>query len=143
MSDKKLDMDWVKSQIQAAKVRKPVGNAILKIVETVDELDISHEQKQQALEVAMKVALGHAVAMEENKEEVWTPVRPGNIRTSDQVRVKFDAFEGQVGTIHNGRRGVVVAVRYGDVIIKSNDGKKPELDGAHYPPSALEKLVVQ
>jgi hypothetical protein len=142
MSDKKLDMEWVKSQIQAAKVRKPVGNAILKIVEAVDSLEIPHEQKKQALEIAARVALGHAL-VEESAEEVWTPVRPGSIKISDQVRVKFDAFQGQLGTLHNGRRGVVVAVRYGDVIIKSNDGKKPDLDGTHYPPTALEKLVVR
>ena len=142
MSDKKLDMEWVKSQIQAAKVRKPVGNAILKIVEAVDSLEIPHEQKKQALEIAARVALGHAL-VEESIEEVWTPVRPGSIKISDQVRVKFDAFQGQLGTLHNGRRGVVVAVRYGDVIIKSNDGKKPDLDGTHYPPTALEKLVVR
>jgi hypothetical protein len=140
MSDKKLDMDWVKSQIQASRVRKPVGNAILRIVEAVEELEISHEQKQQALEIAARVALGYAV-VKESKEEVWAPVRPGNIKISDQVRVRSDAFQGQLGTLHNGRRGVVVAVRYGDVIVRSNDGKKPDLDGAHYPPSALEKLV--
>lgn len=141
MSDKKLDMDWVKSQIQAARVRKPVGNAILNIVELVEGLEITNEQKSQALEIASKVALGHAV-VKEDKKETWIPLRPGDIRVSDEVRVKFDAFEGQLGTIHNGRRGTVVAVRYGDVIMKSNDGKKPELDGAHYSPHALEKLVV-
>jgi hypothetical protein len=142
MKDKKLDMEWVKSQIQAARVRKSVGDAVMSIVEAVDALNISYEQKQQALEIAARVALGHAV-VEEGKEEIWTPVRPGSIRISEQVRVKFDAFQGNLGTIHNGRRGVVVAVRYGDVIIKSNDGKKPDLDGTHYPPHALEKLVVK
>lgn len=141
MSDKKLDMEWVKSQIQAARVRKPVGNAVLKIVEAIESLEISEEQKKQAFDLASKVALGHAV-VKESKEDTWAPVRPGEIKIADQVRVKFDAFQGQLGTLHNGRRGTVVAVRYGDVIIKSTDGKKPDLDGAHYPPNALEKLVV-
>jgi hypothetical protein len=56
--------------------------------------------------------------------------------------VRADAFEGQLGTLHNGRRGVVVGVRYGDVIIKTTDGKTPVLEGAHYPPDKLEKLIL-
>jgi hypothetical protein len=43
--------------------------------------------------------------------------------------------------MHNGRRGRVVAVRYGDVIFNSTDNKKPLLEGAHYPPNFLEKLA--
>jgi hypothetical protein len=35
----------------------------------------------------------------------------------------------------------VVAVRYGDIIIKTTDGKEPVLDGSHYSPYKLEKLV--
>jgi hypothetical protein len=31
-----LDMDWVKAQLQAAKVRKPVGDATMKLVELFD-----------------------------------------------------------------------------------------------------------
>ena len=54
-----------------------------------------------------------------------------------------DAYEGDLGRVHNGRRGKVVAVRYGDVIFKSTDGKSPVLDGAHYTPYKLEKLVSQ
>ena len=44
--------------------------------------------------------------------------------------------------LHNGRRGVVVGVRYGDVIVKMTDGKEPALEGAHYPPQKLEKLIL-
>jgi hypothetical protein len=32
-------------------------------------------------------------------------------------------------------------VRYGDIIVKTNDGKEPVLDGVHYKPYDLEKLV--
>jgi hypothetical protein len=69
-------------------------------------------------------------------------VQPGFIKVSEVVRVKADAFDGELGALHNGRKGVVVGVRYGDVIIKSTDGKEPILEGAHYPPAKLEKLVL-
>jgi hypothetical protein len=142
MERKNLDRDWIVSQIEAARVKKPVGNATLKIVEFVDSLNISNDTKSQAFELASKIALGHAI-LEEVEDEVWIPVRPGDIRTAEQIRVRADAFSGDVGAIHNGRRGVVIGVRYGDVIIKTTDGKDPYLEGAHYSPHHLEKLVVR
>jgi hypothetical protein len=88
-----------------------------------------------------KLALGHIV-IKEKKNETWVPVRPGDIKVTEIVRVRADAFDGELGMVHNGRKGVVVGVRYGDVIIKSTDGKEPVLEGAHYPPQKLEKLIL-
>jgi hypothetical protein len=137
-----LDMDWVKSQLQAAKVRKPVGDATMKLIELFDSFDITKEYKEKTIEMFSILAKGHVV-VKEKKDETWVQVQPGDIRVTEIVRVKADAFDGSLGTIHNGRRGVVVGVRYGDVIIKSNDGKEPILDGAHYPPQKLEKLILK
>lgn len=137
-----LDMDWVKAQLQAAKVRKPVGDATMKLVELFDSIEnLTPEFKTQVIEMFSKLALGHVV-IKEDKNETWVPVRPGDIKVTETVRVKADAFDGELGMAHNGRRGVVVGVRYGDVIIKSTDDKQPILDGAHYPPQKLEKLVL-
>lgn len=136
-----LDMNWVKAQLQAAKVRKPVGDATIKLLELFDSLELTEEQKAKTIEMVSKLALGHTF-VKEIKNELWLPVRPGDIKTADEVRVRSDAYQGDLGVIHNGRRGRVVAVRYGDVIIKTTDGKSPELDGAHYPPQMLEKLVL-
>jgi hypothetical protein len=138
-----LDMDWVKQQIQAAKVRKPVGDATLKLVEIFSSFEnLTDDAKEKTIKLFSKVALGHAW-VENKKHEVWVPVRPGDIKVSEVVRVRSDAFTGELGRLHNGRQGVVVGVRYGDVIVKSNDGKVPALQGAHYSPYTLEKLIVQ
>lgn len=136
-----LDMNWVKSQLQAAKVRKPVGDATMKLIELFDSFEMTKEYKDKTIEMFSVLAKGHIV-VKEKKDEKWIPVQAGDIKVTETVRVKADAFDGQLGTIHNGRRGVVVGVRYGDVIIKSTDGKEPLLDGAHYPPQKLEKLVL-
>jgi hypothetical protein len=32
-------------------------------------------------------------------------------------------------------------VRYGDIIVKSIDEREPSLDGTHYSPHDLEKLI--
>jgi hypothetical protein len=137
-----LDMNWVKSQLQAAKVRKPVGDATMKLIELIDSLDLTPEFRDKSVDMFAALAKGHVV-VKEKKDESWVPVQAGFIKVADTVRVRADAFNGELGTLHNGRRGVVVGVRYGDVIIKSTDDKKPILDGAHYPPSKLEKLVVK
>lgn len=136
-----LDMDWVKSQLQAAKVRKPVGDATMKLIELIESLELTPEFRNKTIEMFSVLAKGH-VFIKENKKETWVQVQPGFIKVAETVRVKADAFDGELGALHNGRRGVVVGVRYGDVIIKSNDGKEPLLDGAHYPPTKLEKLIL-
>jgi hypothetical protein len=136
-----LDMNWVKTQLQAAKVRKPVGDATIALIELFDSFTLTDEQRAKSMEMFSLLGLGHAY-VKTNKNELWMPVRPGDIKTADEVRVRADAYEGETGTVHNGRRGVVVGVRYGDVIIRSTDGKSPALEGAHYPPQMLEKLVV-
>lgn len=136
-----LDMNWVKSQLQAAKVRKPVGDATMKMIEFFDTFELDDEQRKKSVEMFSILANGHAY-VKENKKETWVPVRPGDIKVADEVRVKSDAYDGELGAFHNGRRGVVVGVRYGDVIMKTTDGKEPMIDGGHYSPYSLEKLVV-
>lgn len=125
---KDLDMNWVKSQLQAARVRKPVGDATMKLIELFDSFDITKEYREKTIEMFSILAKGHVV-VKIKKDEKWVPVQAGDIKVAETVRVKADAFDGNLGTIHNGRRGVVVGVRYGDVIIKTTDGKEPILDG--------------
>lgn len=136
-----LNMDWIKEQLAAARIRKPVGNATIKMIEFFDSMELEDEHREKAVEMFSLLAKGHSY-VKEDKKETWTPVRPGNIKVTDQVRVKFDAYDGELGAYHNGRRGVVVGVRYGDIIIKTTDGKNPQLDGAHYSPYSLEKLIL-
>ena len=57
------------------------------------------------------------------------------------LKVKLDAFAEKLGTIHNGRRGVVIGIRYGDVIVNDTDKKSPPLKGVHYSPYKLEKRI--
>jgi len=135
-----LDIEWIKTQLQAARVRKPVGDATMKLIELFDSIELTEEQQQKTVEMFSKLSLGHAF-VKDNKQETWIPARPGDIKVTDEVRVRADAYQGELGRLHNGRRGKVVGVRYGDVIFKSTDGKEPDLDGAHYPPQMLEKLV--
>ena len=135
-----VNYDWVRLQMQDARVKVGVGNAILKLLKTWEGLKLSEPQMKEVIEYFSQLALTHSI-VPAPAEEKWVDAQPGAILVGDEVRVKSDAYDGQTGTIHNGRRGRVVAVRYGDIIFKSNDGKEPVLDGTHYAPYQLQKRV--
>jgi hypothetical protein len=137
-----IDIEWVKRQLEGAKVPQAVGTAVMRLMDVWSTMNHTDKTRSKTIEIFSELALGHAIVPEGNSlEGKWIPVQPGQIKVAETVRVKADAYEGEVGMIHNGRVGRVVAVRYGDVIIKSTDGREPLLDGAHYSPHMLEKLI--
>lgn len=138
-----INREWLVEQLQAAKVKVGSGKAIMKLLEAWEELPkLSANQEEEVLTIFPLLAKGFTIVEEEDEEDyTWINLQPGQITVSDVVRVKSDAFEDKLGPMHNGRRGTVVAVRYGDVIFNSTDGKSPELKGVHYSPYKLEKRV--
>lgn len=139
-----VNKEWVADQLQAAKVKVGSGKAIIKLLETWSEIpSLSDAMTEEVLSVFSKLARGVVFTVEENEDDyIWVPLQPGQITVGDVVRVKADAYQDpKLGPIHNGRRGTVVAVRYGDVIFNDTDGKKPELKGVHYSPYKLEKRM--
>jgi hypothetical protein len=136
----KIDNNWVIEQMQASRVRVGSGNAVLALLKTWESVDEDYDLQVEAIDVFCKLALGHAI-IEKNEDEVWGPAQPGFMSVGDQVRVKADAFSGDTGVLHNGRRGKIVAIRHGDIIFKSTDGKEPLLDSVHYSPYNLEKRI--
>lgn len=136
-----INKDWINEQLAAAKVKVGSGKAILRLLDAwADMPKLSDAMLDEVLTVFPKLARGYAVKEEENEADYdWRPLQPGQINVSDVVRVKSDAFRGDIGPMHNSRVGKVIAVRYGDVIINSTDGKSPELKGVHYSPYKLEK----
>jgi hypothetical protein len=138
-----LNHEWIKEQLETAKVKIGSGKAVLKLLETWEELpSLSPGIIKEVLEVFPKLVSGEPLIEEEPDDNYrWIDLQPGNITVGDVVKVKTDAFSEKLGTIHNGRRGVVVGVRYGDVIVNDTDGKNPPLNGVHYSPYKLEKRV--
>lgn len=135
-----INEQWIREQMQEAKIKVGVGTALLKLLSAWEQMKLSGPQQKEVLVLFNKLALGHSVVPDASNE-VWVDAQPGAITVGDQVRVKFDAYQGSTGSIHNGRRGKVVGVRYGDIILKSNDDKEPLLDGTHYSPYQLQKRV--
>jgi hypothetical protein len=138
-----VNYEWVHQQMADAKIKVGSGNALLKMLEAWEKIpQLSQALAKEAVEAFSKLALNHALSTPTGSvEEVWVPVQPGNIYVGDEVRVLKDAFDDASGSLHNGRRGKVIGVRYGDVIVNSTDGKTPALNGAHYSPYKLEKRI--
>lgn len=137
---KKLDTNWAKSQLEQAKVPVDVGISVVKLLEVWSTLNHEDSNDNKVAQLFSLLACSVSI-VESPSDEIWEAARPGFVRVGDEVRVMADAFEGELGQLHNGRRGRVVAVRYGDIIIKTTDGKEPVLDGSHYSPYKLEKLI--
>jgi len=136
-----IDEAWVREQLGAIRATNAAGNAVLKLVETWNSIKLTEKQATDAIGIFKNIALGHAVFEDVRADEVWVDAMPGQIKRADEVRVKSDAFGGETGALHNGRRGKVVDVRYGDIIFKSTDERKPPLDGVHYSPYQLQKRI--
>ena len=135
-----VNNEWVRAQMQEARVKVGVGNAVIKLLEQWETMKLSDNQTKDTLDLFSKLALGHSI-VPEKPDELWVDAQPGSILVGDEVRVKADAYDGSTGAMHNGRRGKVVGVRYGDIIFKSMDDKTPVLDGAHYTPHLLQKRI--
>ena len=138
-----IDIDWVKEQMTAAKLKQSVGTSILRLFEVWNTMNHSDQTAKETIEFFSKLALGHAI-VEPTLDELtgtWVAAQPGQLKVTDIVRVKSDAYDGSLGRIHNGRIGKIVGIRYGDIVVKTIDNKEPLLEGAHYSPHILDKLV--
>jgi hypothetical protein len=138
-----VNFEWVRQQMQDAKVKVGSGNMILKLLEVwADDSKLSAGMAKEAAEMFSKLALNQSLSdPKPNADEVWVQAMPGHIVVGDEVRVKTDAFGDTSGTMHNGRRGKVTGIRYGDIIVNITDNKQPVLSGVHYSPDKLEKRV--
>lgn len=134
--------EWVRQQMQDAKVKVGPGKAVLKLLDTWRGLgELTPALAKEAIEIFSKLAVNTALTTPDESEEVWIPALPGQLTVGDEVRVLPDAFDGEMGITHNGRRGKITGLRYGDVIFKSTDGKGQPLDGTHYSPYKLERRI--
>jgi hypothetical protein len=143
----KVDMQWVKEQLTENRTKRVVGNHVIALLEKWEELKntdpdpVKNEKNlSEIVELFSKLSLGH-VLIKENKNEFWVQAQSGQLVIADEVRVKWNAFDGDLGKLHNGRRGKIVSIRYGDIIVKTTDGKEPVIEGFHYTPQQLEKRM--
>jgi hypothetical protein len=133
--------DWARAQMTEANYPQDVRTAVERLLDVWWTQRHTPDTGPLTLDAFNKLAQGFAIVTKKDENETWVAVKPGNIVIRDLVRVKFDAYRGEVGQHHNDRRGRVVGIRHGDVIVKYDDGKLPSSDGVHHSPFVLEKRV--
>lgn len=138
-----IDWGWVSRELGALEVSRPVndtvGNALAKIAEDRERFGLTDDDVRLVLDLVHKLALGHSVAPPK-QEEKWGPVVPGAYRIGDTVRVKSEAYDGERGIKHNGKRGRAVAARDGFVICVYDDALSVDIQYRHLP-DKLQRLV--
>lgn len=135
---------WARRQMDEA--RTPIGVRVVveKLLATFSEGVVGQTQGEEIIAIFNKLAAGHALTPPPFEEGgKWVDARPGNIVIRDVMRVKADAYGGPAGIAHNGRVGVVVAVRHGDIHIKYTDDRQPKPLSVAHSPFVLEKHVPQ
>lgn len=136
----KVNIDWVKTQFAKINIHKGTGLAVIELLETWEKLDIKKpEVAKTVLSVFSELAQGKAIVPPDNF--TWVQARRGDIKVRDIVRVKADGYPGSTGEAHNGRVGVVIAIRSGDIIVDITDELEPVVKGAHHLPEVLEKRI--
>lgn len=136
---KHTDWGWVSRELAAAKTGTIVNDAVVKLLESLRKLELRDDEERDALDKLQKLAAGHSIA-EVPKDEKWGPVIPGDYKIRDTVRVKPSAYEGEMGTRHNGKRGRVVAARNGFVLVVYEGQMNADIQHRHRPEN-LQKLL--
>lgn len=135
---------WAREQMSKAGVPQGLQLLIEKLLGTYwqqaaqDEYDPA--TAENVLGVFSELAKGHTL-ISENEEEVWVAAKSGSLTVGEEIRVKRNAYDGPAGLVHNGRRGVITAIRYGDIHVRYTDGEELNTPFIKHPPSALEKRV--
>jgi hypothetical protein len=134
---------WEDGQLDEARIHGETRDAVKRLLRAWKaDTGANLVDSDVAFEAFCKLARGITIVVPDDPAEQWQKITSaGNLHGRDIVRVQGDAYIDEVGRMHNGRRGVVLAVRYGDVVIRYTDGRQPPFDGVHHPPHKLEKRV--
>lgn len=139
--DYELDYVWVHDQLEKMNASEKAKEAVKAMADALNEVGVAARDATTAANALAELVKGHSLLPEET-EEAWMPVIPGLVHSGDVVRVRHDAFEGDMAKKHNGRVGVVLFVRSGDISVRMTDGLSPNLDGARYRAEHLEYRAV-
>jgi hypothetical protein len=141
------DQEWAKEQLASVGLSYSSEGDDLLVYQTVLQLlSVYYQQNHtentssRTVELFAELAKGHVVAPDDTPEQ-WVPLSLGMFRKGDRVRVRRDAFDDDRAVAHNGREGVIVDARRGDVIVDIRDDRVPVIVGHHYRPNELEGLM--
>ena len=80
----KTEDSWVREQLTNAKTKRAVGTAVLKLLDTWNEIVITEENAKDAIEKFGKLSLGHAIVEEkvDQLKGTWVQAQPGQLKVT-------------------------------------------------------------
>lgn len=131
--------DWELDQIENSKLGDKEKQSVKKLLSALWSLNLDDSERKNVSSAFDSLVNGRAIVVDEPETQYrWESARPGALVVRDWVRVKSDAYKGEAGLIHNGRQGVIVAMRYGDIHVRYDDERGTSHPIKHSP-HALEK----
>ena len=131
--------DWELNQIDKSELSDKEKQSIKKLLSSFWALPLEDSERTNVTSAFESLVNGKAIVVETQEPQYhWEPARPGALVVRDWVRVKSDAYKGDAGLLHNGREGVIVAMRYGDIHVRYDD-KHGTSHPIKHSPHALEK----
>lgn len=136
---------WAIQQLGEAEASEQEASLVLRLLEEWwdDEFkpDLAGDV-WKALGYFEQLARGKALEPPEQAQFEWLQAQPGQLVVRDWVRVKADGYDGKAGQYHNGRAGVIVAIRSGDIHVRYEDGGPvPAMGACRHSPHKLEKRI--
>jgi len=134
---------WEDEQLDEARVSGENRDAVRRLLDAYRAGTGEYKvDRDLVVRTFTQLASGLPLVAQDEPDAVWRPItQSGQVHSRDLVRVRLDAYTDEAGRFHNGRHGRVIAVRYGDVVVRYEDGRQPPFDGVHHPPTALEKRI--
>lgn len=136
-----MNRDWMADQLEFADISSTYRTVVTGLLNVLERWELNNDEAAEVMELTLKLVNGVAI-YEFPNEGVWAPAMRGFLSVGDTVRVKADAYKSDASVLHNGRPGTIVAIRYGDIIVRYTDGLEPNPDlGVRHFPDALEKRI--
>jgi hypothetical protein len=146
-------LDWARHQLrEAGHDQSTVAHLVRKVHEVLQPYAdvMTPEEVTEACHVLSRLVDGKSLdereywSKQRQEEQLWdwAPALPRTIGPGSAVRVRPDAYDrSDARYIHNGRVGVVAAIRR-DVIVTYTDQARPEPGiGQHHELNKLERQV--
>lgn len=129
--------EWMRSQVES--LDEATRTDVLALISVWEQFGFTAEdpRRDRVLDIFSDLARG--VALDTDSPDSaweWVPAVKAKPRQKDRVRVKRDAFTGELGVALNGKEGIVARISRGTLVVAiDNEGS------LHVHPEKLEARV--
>lgn len=143
----KTDIAWVREQLYRAGYSRgareqSIGTSVELLLRRLNEMVLLAPDRHEVVQLFTRLASGAPIAPANvTGEAVWVDLTSAGteVEVGDVVRVRPDAFDGDLGEQHNGATGELVGVRGGDYVV--NYASTLDTTGVHLTRDVLQVLA--